>query len=219
MTMDDRPVSINKVVRTRSRKKGVRGTRRSRDLGPKKHPGASTAKAATSGPMTFIHRSCAILRQHRKLAALGAVLLVLLVSYTAVQLYARSMVGQAGVTVEGLRLTGFDGRYLLFTADTLIENPSSLSARLDEAKLEVHYQGTRVGDIWVPGLELEPGANHMEVDFRFLASDQGAYQRVTADLLLGGKAMVVLKGTLSLHSTIGLDVPLDKTVQVRDLSL
>lgn len=207
MTSDDGPVKINRVVRTRSRRARTTGARRQQ---------SSSIPSEGSGSLMDRLRDST---RRQKLIALAVVLLVLLGTFTTIQLYARSMVGQAEVTVEKLRLVGLQDQYLLFEARCLVQNPSSWSARLDGSQLEVHYQDTRVGDIWVPELELDPGTNRFTVKFRFRESDPGAYQRLTADLLLQGQVQVVLKGTITVHNLIGLDLPLDKTVTVSGLSL
>ncbi len=211
MTTQDGPVKINKVVRTRSRRKGP---------GRK---GVAKGERGSASPKLWSKASLKerLLGLTRRQKALILVLLLLipLVSYTAIQLYARSKVDQAEVDVERLRLVGFEDHYMLFEAQYQVKNPSSMSARVEPSQLEVHYKGSRVGDIWLPELELDSGTHEYTVRFRFLDSGSGSYGQLTTDLVLYGRVQVVLKGTITVHNIIGLDLPLDKSVRVRNLSL
>jgi len=152
----------------------------------------------------------------KKLTAVTMVFLLLFLSFPAIQDYAGSLVENAEVSIQGIRIISSDNDSLNVEIEAIITNPAPVSAHIDDSDLHIIYEGKIAADFTLPATKLNSGDNDETLKMTIEEHDRFALQSFADDLLSSRVHEVLVTGILKIKGWFPMDVQISKTIEMEE---
>lgn len=156
----------------------------------------------------------------QKLALIIAVIVVTVPSigfgiYYGVNKAGGNIIDSTSVSISSVQILSADDSGMNLSIQGIIDNPSSLSANMDDLNLSVNYNSVEIGTTQIQAMSLSAGNNSIDQQVFMTITDQSEFSIFLNDFVKSATVTLSVNGTASISaSKINLTKDISKNVTI-----